>query len=271
MAKPSVFPSATPIRIRLDDNPRYRGSTHDDETARKMGFKAALVPGAFLYGHASRFAIEAWGLDWATRGAMEVRFRRPVYNGDVVTFHVSEATREGERVTAALSARNEDGEDVLTGWLALPDEPVAPPTLASLPVPQPPDGRRPVTVGDLAVGEVCRTAPAELSADDLRASLDAFDERHTFYAETGLVHSGGLMRRAMFDVNSGYAFPAPLVLVGCETQHFAPVKPGRVLSVSAVVSDVYERRGRHYFQTDEHLIVDGRSVAARFRRTQIYA
>ena len=47
---------------------RYRGSVHDDEVARRMGYRAALVPGAFLFGHFSRVAIEAWGLDWAALG-----------------------------------------------------------------------------------------------------------------------------------------------------------------------------------------------------------
>jgi acyl dehydratase len=78
-----------------------------------------------------------------------------------------------------------------------------------------------------------------------------------------------LMRTAMGDVNSGWKFPAAIVLVETETQHFRPVYPGQVIRTAGQVVETYERKGKHYFVTDEVLLADGRP-AARFRRTQIY-
>jgi hypothetical protein len=37
------------------------------------------------------------------------------------------------------------------------------------------------------------------------------------------------------------------------------------------VTAVYERKGKHYFESEEYLIADGTAVVARFRRTSIYA
>src|SRR5690606_38218693 len=52
------------LTARLDQNPRYRGSSHDDAVARQLGYRAALIPGAFLYGHLTRLAVRRWGEDW---------------------------------------------------------------------------------------------------------------------------------------------------------------------------------------------------------------
>ena len=63
------------------------------------------MPGAFVYGHISRVAIEAWGAAWAERGAMCARFRRPVYNGDGLTISCGAALRGGaDRCVAPKSA-----------------------------------------------------------------------------------------------------------------------------------------------------------------------
>ena len=95
MADAPSFPRALVVDIRLDDDPRYKGSIHDDDVARARGYRAALVPGAFIYGHVSRLAIEAWGEDWAKRGAIGTRFRRPVYNGDRLTLEAGPLEKQG--------------------------------------------------------------------------------------------------------------------------------------------------------------------------------
>ncbi len=266
-----AFPGTMQVRIRLDDNPRYRGSTHDDEVARRMGFKAALVPGAFVYGHVSRVAIEAWGADWARCGSMQIRFTKPVYNGDVITISSSALQGEDGSRRSSITAENEDGEVVAVGWLGEPNPAARPPALADLPVMPMPDPPISVAPGQMQVGMRGGSSMAILTADDFKASLDAFDERHLIYADPGFVHSGCLMRRSMFDMNGSFRFPSPVVLVGCETQHYGLVHPGQKLSVSGIVSAAYVRRGRHYFESEEFMIADDAEVVARFVRTSIYA
>jgi acyl dehydratase len=268
----SAFPRSMEIPIRLDDSPRYKGSVHDDEVARQFGYKAALVPGAFVYGHISRLAIEAWGTDWARRGRMFARFRRPVYNGDVLIARASELDRSPDGVRAAVSMRNEDGDEVAVGWIGLPEGgPAAPPPVEVLPVLPLPDPRRTVRPGEITVGMRVGSRSAVLTREDVRTSLSAFDERHPLYTDPGFVHSGCLVRLAMADTNQSFDYPSPVVFVAGEAQHYALVFPGQRLATSGAVTAVYERKGKHYFESEEYLIADDAAVVARFRRTSIYA
>lgn len=265
------FPRTLRLPIRLDDDPGYRGSVHDDAVARRMGFKAALVPGAFVYGHISRIAVDSWGVDWLRHGSMGARFRRPVYDGDMLTAEVSALIEAGSDHRSEVSLRNEEGEEVATGWVAMPLADPVPPAVADCPVQPLPDPPPAIEPGGMAVGKRLGSRNAVLTEEEFRRSLAAFDERHPIYLDSGLVHSGCLIRRTMFDANRSFRFPAPVVFVSGEAEHFAPVSPGQRLATSGTVTAAYERKGRHYFETEELLVVDGARVAARFRRTSIYA
>lgn len=265
------FPHTVEIPIWLDDDPRYKGSIHDDAVARARGYKAALIPGAFVYGHISRLAVDAWGADWAERGGMKARFRRPVYNGDVLTIAASALTDDGTRVQAAISASNGDGEEVAVGWIALPHERPTPPALANLPVLPASDAPPAVEAGGLAPSMRLTTKNRVLSQEDYERSLKAFDERHPFYADSDVVHSGCLIRLTMGDANGSFRLPAAVVFTEGEAQHYGLVRPGMRLATSGRVTDAYVRKGKHYFDSEEYLIAEGTEVMARFRRTSIYA
>src|SRR5207237_6278116 len=57
---------------------------HDDRVAAKYGFRGGLVPGVTVYGYMATAAIEHFGEKWLERGAMDVRFSAPVYEGEEV-------------------------------------------------------------------------------------------------------------------------------------------------------------------------------------------
>ncbi|KGM33412.1 MaoC family dehydratase [Inquilinus limosus] len=265
------FPRTLRIPVRLDDDPGYRGSVHDDAVARRMGFRAAMIPGAFVYGHVSRIAVDAWGIDWIRRGRMGARFRRPVYDGDVLTAQASALVETGAEQRAEVILRNQEGEAVAVGWVAMPRQDPVPPPAADLPILPLPDPPQAVGPGGMVVGTRLGSRNAVLTEEEFRRSLAAFDERHPLYLESGLVHSGCLIRRTMADANRSFRFPSPVVFVSGEAEHFAPVSPGRRLATSGTVTAAYERKGRHYFETEELLVADGAQVAARFRRVSIYA
>jgi len=265
----ALFPRAFDVHILLDDAPHYKGSIHDDAVARARGYKAALIPGAFIYGHISRIAIDAWGLAWAERGAMSARFRKPVYNHDDITVSAGALEDDGVFARSAVSVRNGEGEEVATGWVALPHRPVAPPDVTGLrlvPVPEDPPA---VAPGALPAGAPLHSRQRVLSVEDFQTSLRAFGERHPIYSDPGIVHSGMLMRMAMGDVNAGWKFPAAVVLVEAEAQHFRVVRPGQTIATAGRIAETYERKGKHYFVSDEMLLADGVPVA-KFRRIQIY-
>ena len=265
------FPVEATVEARLDHNPAYAGSAHDTATAQRMGYKGALIPGAFVYGHATRLAVGAWGMDWITRGSIGTRFRRPVYDGDRLTLRAAELVRTEDGVRAELRIANTDGEEVVTGWIGLPDECPAAPDVADLPMLPRPDPPPAVAAGGMQAGSAIGTQEAVLGEADVRASLAAFAETHPIYTREGVVHSGCLVRLTMRDALRSFAFPMPVVFVAVEAQHFAAARPGQRMGTSGIVTAAYARRGRHYFDSEEYLVADGQHVVARFRRINLYA
>ncbi|WP_262268881.1 hypothetical protein [Microvirga yunnanensis] len=264
------FPRTLSLQIRLDDDPRYKGSIHDDAVARARGYKAALVPGAFIYGHISRVAVEAWGRDWAERGGMGARFRRPVYNGDTLRIFATNLSGGPEMRRASISVVNEDDEEVATGWVGLPDSPGSPPSFSDFRIIPRPEVPPEISPGALRPGLPVTTADRILSETEFRASLRAFGEHHPVYAEPAFVHSGCLMRIAMGDTNNSFRFPAPIVLVSVEARHFARVRPGQRLATVGRITGTSLRKGKYYFESEEVVTANGTPVA-HFARSSIYA
>lgn len=55
---------------------------HEDGVARRFGFSGALVPGVELFARTTTPLVAAWGEEWLSGGRIDVRFRRPVYDGE---------------------------------------------------------------------------------------------------------------------------------------------------------------------------------------------
>ncbi len=74
------------------DNP-----IHTDAGAQAAGFERALVAGVTTYAYCLHPIIEHFGLRWVARGEAEVHFRRPVFDGDLVTFPLVQVSEEGAK------------------------------------------------------------------------------------------------------------------------------------------------------------------------------
>src|SRR4051812_14593576 len=57
---------------------------HDDATAARYGFRGGLVPGITVYGYMTVPVVAAFGRAWLERGAMQIKFIQPIYEGDEV-------------------------------------------------------------------------------------------------------------------------------------------------------------------------------------------
>lgn len=79
-----------------------RNAIHTDEGARAAGFPRALVAGVTTYAYLTHPIAEAWGIEWVALGGGEVRFRRPVFDGDTVHCRVA-ATADGAEVHAVTA------------------------------------------------------------------------------------------------------------------------------------------------------------------------
>lgn len=74
---------------------------HTDEGAQLVGFPRALVAGVSTYAYLVHPFIEAFGAEWIEQGGGEVRFRRPIFDGDVV--NIEPANEDPLEVRAVTS------------------------------------------------------------------------------------------------------------------------------------------------------------------------
>jgi hypothetical protein len=227
---------------------------HDDTVARALGFRGGLVPGADLYAYLCRGPALRWGRTWLEHGTMRARFVSPVYDGDTVAVDVAEP----DDGLVALQLRNvADGATAVcaSGWATLqplwdgaaPDFDLASvdvPPAAPLPLDRPvasAESLRPGTVlGSLALG--FHAARAGEYLDEIREDLALF-------RRDGLAHPGWLLRQANYVLASNVRL-GPWIHVASDARHFAAVEDGARLSVRAVVTDAYERKGHKFVELD---------------------
>jgi len=56
---------------------------HDDSVAQRFGFRGGLVPGVEIFAYMSHMPVVKWGRSFLLFGAMEARFTKPVYDGEL--------------------------------------------------------------------------------------------------------------------------------------------------------------------------------------------
>ncbi|SCY43158.1 hypothetical protein SAMN05660710_01582 [Paracoccus tibetensis] len=259
-----TFPARIEVEALLDDHPRYKGSIHEDSVAQRMGYRSALLPGAFVYTYAARLAVSAWGMDWVERGAISTRFRRPVFNGDLLTIAAQSAEPDGSH---RLTVTNQLGEEVVTGTLGAPAHETPQADLIFQPHR---DTREAIDAARMRPGTRFNTSERVLTADDLAASRRAMAETHPVFLQNDVAHPGCLVRLTMDDVLRSFILPMPPIFTAVETRHYCAVRPGDRVSTSAVATEVFESGGKHYFVSDEYLVLDGDRLAARHRRTNLF-
>jgi acyl dehydratase len=95
-----------------------KGSIHDDEKARQMGYAGGFVPGTTVLGYMTRLMREAFGADFLRSGVFEGRLRRPTYAGVEITVEGSivepPSAANGHRATVALRVLDTEGQATAT-------------------------------------------------------------------------------------------------------------------------------------------------------------
>lgn len=150
---------------------------HDDDVARQFGFTGALVPGVELLARITTPLVAAWGEEWLSGGRLDVRFRRPVYDGEELLVEVTDGRLtatgpDGEVRCVGSASRTADRPD-LAGYVEVP------------PAPQP--------VTDPRVGAF-GSVSEDVGAGDNEWYLDAIGEPLQLYRENSWAHPGMLVK-----------------------------------------------------------------------------
>lgn len=243
------------------------GGIHDDTVAQRYGYQGALVPGIIICGHTMPTLVERWGKDWLTRGRVGMKHVRPGFDHDQLSacFRFS-ADAGGENCEIVVMR----GDVVLAvGDASLPQAvPELPSELSrqTLPIP----AELPLAEPEvLAPGQPLFTTPTRMDKaehDALLARIGGVSGQWPY----GSIHPVAYQHLTSFDAISSFRYSTPGIHVSGDTQMLDWAEPGETLSSSGRVVAVYERKGHHYFDTEQLVqTADGRTVAL-CRRSVIY-
>ena len=95
----------------------------DPEFAGQSSFGRIVAHGMLILSFLSEMLTTSFGQSWLENGRLKIRFRSPVYPGDVGTAFGSVTkvteTDEGHRVVCVIGCRNQNGEAVISGEASL--------------------------------------------------------------------------------------------------------------------------------------------------------
>lgn len=250
-----TLPPYTVVARNID--PSADNRIHSDDVAAQFGFAGALVPGVELFAYLTAPLVTEWGLAWLAGGRLDVRFRRPVYDGEPVTTQVQSGN---DRWPVALLGP--DGTERCVGTAAPP----APPAAAEIPSGRPlPD--LPLPTSSLTTGPL-GTVDQQVSVADNEAYTDAVCEPSPLYSAEAVAHPGALLRLVnavlMRNVELG-----PWIHTASACRFLAPARLPAMLSTRATVTEIFERNGSSYVRYNA-VVVAGALPVMQVQHTAIY-
>ena len=244
---------------------------HDDATARRYGFRGALVPGVTVYAYMTQPLAAAFGAAWLTRGTATVRFVKPVMDGDELTVTGVVTTRDGRGVTATVTAGTPTTAECATLTATIPAGQPTPVNLAAYveaPLPEP----RPVATRDhWASLSTLGTPRVHYDAAQAEAYVTKVSEALPLYrGADGWVHPGFLLEQGNRALDRN-ATMSPWIHVGSSVRHLGGARIGERLATRGRVRSLFERKGREFVEVDV-VIVAGETArpVAHLLHTAIY-
>lgn len=216
---------------------------HNDETAQRMGFESAFVPGVTLY-ESLVVGLLKQDPDWLSHGRVEMNFRRPVYNGEEVALTVDGPTQEWEL------KREGDERARAYGLLAFSEEPPTIPTGA--------DGAKTnKPLGDPSqIGTLMETS-VEFAPERIELAAEASGFPRTGSPRTvpvGLWTNPVDLLHAYFDCTTTIHFTS-------RVWHYSPLRQGEILHKRGELVGFEDRRGNKVVKFNAELSTSGRLIA----------
>lgn len=264
-----------------------QGSIHDDEQARRAGYRGGLVPGATSLAYVTHRLTDFFGPAWVERGHIALRMTRPVYEGERVTVHATVRERQeregGADLTLDCWLVNPDGNRCVEGTARCPVGQVPTPEPEPWPLPTSPrpaaetpeSSLPPLQYEDIRVGDVLRPLIFRVSAEEASAWAAGVDDHTPWYREA-FPFGGAIVHPARFSVDPIYLIQhnglrrgRPGIFVACDMAYHAPGFADRDYTVYGYVADKYERKGHRYLVVDSRTVDESGREIVRNRYTAI--
>jgi hypothetical protein len=222
---------------------------HDDRVAAEYGFRGGLVPGVTIYGYLAAAAVGCFSLDWLHRGAMDVRFFEPFYEGEEVAVSITDLPEARIKIEAAARAS-------ATAWIGANPSIDFPPEHST---PKQEPSRETIQPG-MILGTLEKTL--DLSQPGVSAPLDPFIGPERF------AHPSIILGLANELLMHNYAL-GPWIHSSSEVRNAQPARDGERLEVRGKIADAYEKKGHEFIVVDVAILSAGRLVS-RIRHTAIW-
>ena len=243
---------------------------HDEQIARQYGFRGALVPGVTVYAYLTHPLVEAFGAAWLERGTANVRFLKPIHDGEEVRLAGAVTARDAKGLSATVTATTTVGGECATLSATLPAGSPVPVNLALYPVAPLPADRPPATrehlAGLAALGTPINPYDDERAAEYLERVSDGLA---LYRGARGWVHPGFFLDQANKALSQNVRM-SPWIHVGSVVRHLGGARVGETLSTRGKVRSLFEKKGREFVEADLVLVAGERRPIAHVLHTAIY-
>jgi acyl dehydratase len=255
---------------------------HDDDTAKRYGFRGGLVPGATSYAYLAGWLTRRLGPEWAASGSSSIALVRPVYEGEIVRLGgtVTSVSGNAERGAIALDCwvdgpdgvRRAPGTAALTWGAPASSEPLPDFATTSLP-PRLPDERSEISAATAPVGDTLPPVLLDTDPETMARYLDDIDSHDPLFREGSpfggpLVHPGWYPGAANRMLSQNFRL-GPWIHTRSEIRHLAPAMAGGTYHAYGRIIDAFEKRGHEYVTADVLIADAGNQPVARITHTAI--
>jgi acyl dehydratase len=244
---------------------------HDDATARRHGFRGALVPGVTIYAYLTEPLVAAFGPAWLERGTASVRFLKPVLDGEELHATGAVTAREPGSVSATVTGATAAEPDAATLSATLPTGSPTPVNLAmyrhlALPEPRPDVTRQHLLELDALGTPVNRYDEAAATEWLERVS----DPLPLYRGPHAWVHPAFFLDQANRALRQNVRL-GPWIHAGSVVRHLGGARVGETLATRGRVRSVFEKKGREFVELDLVIVAGDRPrPVAHILHTAIY-
>ena len=244
---------------------------HDDATARRYGFRGALVPGVTVYAYMTQPLAAAFGAAWLTRGTATVRFVKPVMDGEEVTVSGMVTGRDARSIAVTVTASTAATGECATLTATIPagrPTPINAAAYGEAPLPEPrPEATRAHWASLTTLGTPrAHYDPAQAEAYVAKVS----EELPLYRGPEGWVHPGFLLEQGNRVLDRNVRM-GPWIHVGSAVRHLGGARVGERLAARGKVRSLFEKKGREFVEVDVAIVAgDTGSPVAHLLHTAIY-
>jgi acyl dehydratase len=244
---------------------------HDDDVARRYGFRGALVPGVTVYAYLTEPLVAAFGSAWLERGTAAVRFHKPVLDSEELHVTGGVTARAPGGATATVTGATAAEPQAATLSASLPAGSPTPVNLAlyrQRPLPEPrPDVTREHLLALDGLGTPVNRFDEAAAAEWLERVTDPLP---IYRGRDGWVHPAFFLDQANKALRQNVRL-GPWIHAGSVIRHLGGARVGETLATRGRVRSVFEKKGREFVELDLVIVAGDRPrPVAHILHTAIY-